>query len=67
MSRRVRPGQPEPFILDLAAPPTLVSPKMPLEGYARRWLQRQCRRLTRRTRETYRYVLELHILPGLGP
>src|SRR5439155_13466261 len=32
-----------------------------------RWLTRHCRRLKRRGRETYRYNLELHILPVLGP
>src|SRR5438132_14115648 len=64
--RRLAPG-PEPYVLDLDAPPAPLSPDMPLEAYARRWLTRQCRRLKRRSRETYRWTLELHLLPALGP
>ncbi len=67
MSRRMRPGQPESYVLDLDAPPVPLAPDMPLEGYARRWLIRHCAKLKYRGRETYWTNLELHILPALGP
>ena len=37
--RRLAPG-PEPYVLDLDAPPAPLSPDMALEAYARRWLTR---------------------------